>query len=90
MKTLKRGKEHANCRDLLLWIARSVDNDLGPAERRTLAQHLRGCRRCGAFSKDLRRTVALFRGLGREPLTPRARARARANVARLLSRSTTK
>jgi anti-sigma factor RsiW len=74
---------HARCRELLVQIARSVEGDLPPARRRALARHLKECHRCGAFSASLRQTVELCQGLG-QPLSGRALARARANVARLV------
>ncbi|MBI2221225.1 MAG: zf-HC2 domain-containing protein [Acidobacteria bacterium] len=67
-----------DCRALLLRMARGIEGDLSPAERRALAKHLAGCRRCGEFSKSLQRTIALCREAGAPAMSARARARARA------------
>jgi anti-sigma factor RsiW len=79
-----------DCRELLMRMAQGVEGDLSPAERRALARHLAGCKRCGEFSESLKRTVQLCREAGAPTMSARAQARARANVSRLLSRRITK
>lgn len=82
------GHDRQSCRELLLRLARDLEGDLPAAERRKLRRHLAGCTRCGGFSRDLARTVALCHELsGSVGLTAHARKRARANVARLLGRA---
>jgi anti-sigma factor RsiW len=67
-----------DCRTLLLRMSRGIEGDLSAAERRALAKHLAGCERCGEFSKNLQRTIALCRQAGAPAMSDRARARARA------------
>jgi len=80
----------SDCRELLMRMAQGVEGDLSPAERRALARHLAGCERCGEFSDSLKRTIQLCREAGAPAMSARAQARARANVARLLSLGITK
>jgi anti-sigma factor RsiW len=86
VKRARSDRRHRDCRTLLLRIARGLEGDLSASERRALARHLGGCARCDAFSEDLKRTVALCRGLAGSELTPRARSRAQANIRTLLGR----
>lgn len=79
-----------NCRDLLMRMAQGMEGDLSASERRALARHLAGCKRCGEFSESLKRTVALCQKAGAPAMTTRAQARARSNIARLLSRRITR
>jgi anti-sigma factor RsiW len=81
------GTNRRHCRELLLRMARDLEGDLPAADRRALRRHLAGCERCGGFSRDLARTVALCRELGTAGMSAHARRRARANIARLLGRS---
>jgi anti-sigma factor RsiW len=67
-------------------MARGAEGDLSAAERRALAKHLAGCKRCGEFSKSLQRTIALCRQAGAPAMSSHARSRARANVARVLGK----
>jgi hypothetical protein len=86
----RRSHQHdrRSCRELLLRLARELEGDLPAAEQRALRRHLAGCTRCGGFSRDLARTVALCHELGGATgMSAHARRRARANIARLLGRS---
>jgi anti-sigma factor RsiW len=65
-------------------MARGLEGELSAAERRALAKHLAGCERCGAFSENLRQTIALCRAAGAPAMSARARSKARANVRALL------
>lgn len=87
---MKRHKHDGDCRELLTRMARGIEGDLSAADRRALARHLSGCERCGEFSESLKRTVRLCRDAGAPAMSAHAKARARANIARLLSRQTTK
>ncbi len=84
---MKTHDHDGGCRDLLMRMAQGVEGDLSPAERRALARHLAGCVRCGEFSESLKRTVQLCREAGAPAMSARAKALARGNVARLLSRT---
>ena len=85
MKVVPPARRHdGDCRNLLMRMARGVEGDLSAAERRALERHLAGCRRCGQFSRDLQRTIALCRAAGRPAMSGHARARARGNVRRFL------
>jgi anti-sigma factor RsiW len=79
-----------DCRALLMRMARGVEGDLSPVERRALTRHLAGCKRCGEFSESLKRAVQLCREAGAPAMSARARSRARANIARVLSRGAAK
>ncbi len=87
---MKKQEHDGDCRDLLMRMAQGLEGDLSAGERRALARHLAGCTRCGEFSESLRRTVQLCREAGAPAMSVRAKAHARANVKRLLSRRTTK
>jgi anti-sigma factor RsiW len=73
------------CRRLLLEVSRYLDDELTPARRRTVEQHLATCDCCGTMAARLRRTVAACRAEGsRRPsrvVMSRAAARIRALVA---------
>jgi anti-sigma factor RsiW len=75
-----------DCRALLMRMAQGLEGDLSAAERRALARHLAGCKKCGEFSESLRRTVALCHEAGAPKMSAHARSRARGNIARLLSK----
>jgi hypothetical protein len=81
---MKKHDHNRDCRELLMRMAKGVEGDLSGPERRALARHLAGCERCGGFSESLRRTVRLCEEAGAPTMSARARARARANIARLL------
>lgn len=74
----------ARCVRLLSRLSNYVDGDLTPIQRRAIDRHCRDCARCRRTIASLRRTIALC-GASRPPLTARARTRARAAIARLLS-----
>ncbi|HET9467272.1 MAG TPA: zf-HC2 domain-containing protein [Vicinamibacterales bacterium] len=74
----------ARCVRLLSRLSSYVDGDLTPVQRRTIERHCRDCARCRRMIASLRRTIALCRA-SRLPLTPRARTRAHAAIARVLS-----
>jgi anti-sigma factor RsiW len=82
---MKKHDGQGDCRELLMRMSRGVEGDLSPSERRALARHLAGCGRCGEFSESLKRTVRLCQEAGAPAMSARARTRARANIARLLS-----
>lgn len=74
----------ARCIRLLNRLSNYVDGDLTLIQRRAIDRHCRDCARCRRTIASLRRTIALC-GASRPPLTARARTRARAAIARLLS-----
>ena len=84
MTTPSPPRPPARCVRLLSRLSNYVDGDLTPIQRRTIERHCRDCARCRRMIASLRRTVALCRAT-RLPLTARARTRARAAIARLLS-----
>lgn len=81
---MKAHDHEGDCRDLLMRMARGAEGDLSAFERRALARHLAGCKRCGEFSESLKRTVELCQEAGAPAMSAHARARARANITRLL------
>ena len=76
----------ARCLGLLSRLSQYVDYELTPRQRRAIDEHCRSCTRCQRVIAGLQRTVSLYRRAGSTPLPPKVRARARANIARLLSR----
>jgi anti-sigma factor RsiW len=74
----------AECLALLGQLSDYIDCELSPRERRTIDIHCRDCARCKRMVAGLRRTVSLYRRAGTRSLPPRFRARALANIARLL------
>lgn len=75
----------AKCREFVERLSRFLDNDLTPAERRAVLEHLRRCSCCDDFVESLRRTVRLCRDAGERPLPAAVRARARARIRRLMA-----
>lgn len=74
----------AACLALLGQLSDYIDYELSSRERHAIDAHCRDCARCKRMIAGLRRTVSLYRRAGSSRLPPRARARARANIARLL------
>ena len=75
----------AECLALLGQLSDYIDLELSPRERRAVDVHCRDCARCKRVIAGLRRTVSLYRREGSRRLPARARARALANIARLLA-----
>lgn len=73
------------CRRLLERLSRYLDDDLSPAERRTLVAHLRRCPCCQTMAVSLRHTVEVCRKAGTARLPPEMKQRARARVSTLLA-----
>lgn len=84
MTTRRTSLPPAECLALLGQLSDYIDYDLSPRERRAIDVHCRNCARCKRMIAGLRRTVSLCRRAGLSSLPPRARARARANIARLM------
>ena len=84
---MRKHAHDGDCRELLMRMAQGLEGDLSPADRRALARHLQGCKRCGEFSGSLARTVRLCEKAGAPEMSARTRARARRNIAQLLSAS---
>lgn len=76
------------CRALLEQLSRYIDNDLSPAERRTLTAHLRRCPCCQTMADSLKHTVDACRKAGAARLPADVRVRARARIATLLASGT--
>ena len=74
----------ARCLALLSQLSDYIDYELSPRERRAIDVHCRDCARCKRMIAGLRRTVSLYRRAPSRRLPPSARARALANIARLL------
>jgi anti-sigma factor RsiW len=73
------------CRSLLEQLSRSIDDDLTPAERRSLAAHLRRCPCCQTMADSLKHTVDACRKAGSARLPADVRVRAKARIATLLA-----
>lgn len=84
---MRKHDHDGDCRALLTRMAQGVEGDLSAAERRALARHLAGCRKCGEFSESLKRTIRLCQQVGAPAMSARTQARARSNISRLLSQT---
>ena len=73
------------CRSLLEQLSKYIDDDLTPAERRSLAAHLRRCPCCQTMADSLKHTVDACRKAGSARLPADVRVRARARIATLLA-----
>lgn len=73
------------CRSLLEQLSRYIDDDLTPAQRRTLTAHLRRCPCCQSMADSLKHTVETCRKAGTARLPADVRVRARARIATLLA-----
>jgi anti-sigma factor RsiW len=82
--THRSSRPPVECLALLGELSDYIDDELSPRERRAIDVHCRDCARCKRMIAGLRRTVSLLRRAGSSRLTPRALARARANIAHLL------
>jgi anti-sigma factor RsiW len=67
-----------------------LDGDLAPAECARIARHTARCRRCRALTKELRATIGACRQAADVPLPPAVRARARAEVRKLIATGATR
>lgn len=81
---MKRASED-RCRELLEQLSRYVDGDLGPAERRDMALHLRRCPCCQSMADSLKKTVDACKKAGRTRLPEDVRKRARIRITTLLA-----
>ena len=73
------------CRSLLEQLSKYIDDDLTPAQRRSLAAHLRRCPCCQTMADSLKHTVETCRKAGSARLPADVRVRARARIATLLA-----
>jgi len=73
------------CRSLLEQLSKYIDDDLTPAQRRSLAAHMRRCPCCQTMADSLRHTVDACRRAGAARLPADVRLRARARIATLLA-----
>jgi anti-sigma factor RsiW len=73
------------CRALLAQISQYVDDDLTPAQRRSIAAHLRRCPCCQTMAESLRHTVEVCHKAGGSRLPPEVRRRAKARISALLA-----
>ena len=89
MKDLQPGHDH-HCRDFLEQLSRYLDDELPAADRRTIQRHLKDCPCCEEVLDSLEHTVAVCHEEGRTELPPDVRRRARARVAELLQRASSK
>jgi anti-sigma factor RsiW len=73
------------CRALLEQLSKYIDDELTPAQRRSLTAHLRRCPCCQTMADSLKHTVETCRKAGSARLPADVRTRARARIATLLS-----
>jgi anti-sigma factor RsiW len=82
---MKTHAEHHTCVDFLERLSRYLDNELAPADRRTIEKHLRDCPCCEDVLHSLEDTIALCHE-ERPQLPADVRARASARVKDLIAR----
>ena len=73
------------CRALLEQLSKYIDDDLTPAQSRSLSAHLRRCPCCQTMAGSLKHTVDACRKAGTARLPADVRGRARARIATLLA-----
>jgi anti-sigma factor RsiW len=73
------------CRALLEKLSRYLDDELTPAQRRSLTAHLRRCPCCQTMADSLKHTVEACRRAGTARLPADVRMRARARIATMLA-----
>jgi anti-sigma factor RsiW len=73
------------CRALLEQLSRYIDDELTPAQRRSLTAHLRRCPCCQTMADSLKHTVEACRRAGTARLPVDVRMRARARIATMLA-----
>jgi anti-sigma factor RsiW len=73
------------CRSLLEQLSKYLDDELTPAQRRSLSAHLRRCPCCQTMADSLKHTVDACRKAGTARLPADVRVRARARIATLLA-----
>jgi anti-sigma factor RsiW len=73
------------CRALLEQLSRYIDDELTPAQRRSLTAHLRRCPCCQTMADSLKHTVEACRRAGTARLPADVRMRARARIATMLA-----
>jgi anti-sigma factor RsiW len=73
------------CRSLLEQLSKYLDDELTPAQRRSLTAHLRRCPCCQTMADSLKHTVEACRKAGTTRLPADVRVRARARIATLLA-----
>ena len=73
------------CRTLLEQLSRYIDGEVTPAQRRSLAAHLKRCPCCQTMADHLQQTVDACRRVGGARLPADVRARARARIKTLLA-----
>lgn len=76
---------NADCVTLLERVSAYLDQELDEATCRDIEEHCLGCPDCAGVIEGLRATVGLCRATGERPLPPAVRARARAQIERLLA-----
>jgi anti-sigma factor RsiW len=80
----------ADCVTLLERVSAYLDQELDEATCRAIDEHCVGCPDCAKVIEGLRATMGLCRATGERPLPPAVKARARAQIERLLASSTDK
>ena len=76
------------CRALLEQLSKYIDDELTPAQRRSLTAHQRRCPCCQTMADSLKHTVETCRKAGAARLPADVRMRARARIATLLDSGT--
>jgi anti-sigma factor RsiW len=81
----RRRAPPARCLALFERLSGYVDSELTPRQCRAIEMHCRDCERCRSVIASLRRTITLCRRTRGALMPLRARARARARIAKLLA-----
>ncbi|MBI5664430.1 MAG: DUF2275 domain-containing protein [Nitrospirae bacterium] len=75
-----------DCRDIQEKLSAFIEEELSPAERLQVEKHLKACSKCGLALEDLRRTIALTKGLEAAEPPPWLRQKVMARVREEASR----
>ena len=78
-------RRNADCAALLERVSAYLDQELDDATCRAIDDHCQRCADCARVIEGLRATIGLCRATGERPLPPAVRAKARAQIERLLA-----
>lgn len=86
MTKMEEGHYHSHrkggCHKTLVKMSEYVDDDIKPSDKKTLEQHLSGCKPCMAVLNTLKKTIEVFRGAGTPKLPPSVKAALKREIAR--------
>lgn len=75
MSAIRKTAEKHHCRGMGGIFSRYLDKELAQKACRQLEHHLKDCPDCQTYFDTLKKTVTLYRGLGRQKVPPDAQRR---------------